>query len=120
MVFALTDFLIVIGAGFGLWRLWPFRKDGRVRMIRLGLIALALAALVGTLRFAAGLEDALAPWHSPQYPPASSGLRRAMRLRGVRAPQRSRSWATARGRQRSPPAGQPKQKSRACAQRSGR
>ena len=64
MLFALTDFLIVVGAGFGLWRLWPFRKDGRVRMLRLGLIALALAALVGTVRFAAGLEDALAPWHS--------------------------------------------------------
>ncbi len=64
MLYALTDFLVVIGAGFGLWRLWPHRRDGRVRMIRLGLIALALAALVGTVRFAAGLEDELAPAHS--------------------------------------------------------
>ncbi|WP_203290974.1 hypothetical protein [Maricaulis parjimensis] len=64
MLFALTDFLVVIGAGIGLWRLWPYRKDGRVRMVRLGLIALALAALIGTVRFAAGLDTELAPWHS--------------------------------------------------------
>ena len=64
MFYALTDFLVVIGVGVGLWRLWPHRRDGRVRMIRLGLIALALAALVGTVRFAAGLEQALADAHS--------------------------------------------------------
>ncbi len=64
MFYALTDFLIVLGAGFGLWRLWPHRRDGRVRMIRLGLIAMGLAALVGTVRFATGQEDALAQAHS--------------------------------------------------------
>jgi hypothetical protein len=63
LLFALTDFLVVIGAGLGLWRLWPHRRDGKVRMIRLGLVLTALAALVGTLRFASGQVEALSVWH---------------------------------------------------------
>ncbi|GLK52747.1 hypothetical protein [Maricaulis virginensis] len=57
LAFALTDFLVVIGAAIGLWRLWPQRRHGEVRMIRMGLVLMALAALVGTIRFASGQID---------------------------------------------------------------
>jgi len=57
LAFALTDFLVVIGAAIGLWRLWPERRHGEVRMIRMGLVLMALAALVGTVRFASGEVD---------------------------------------------------------------
>ena len=64
LAFALTDFLVVIGAGLGIYRLWPDRRNGKVRMIRLGLALMGLAALVGTVRFAAGLVSELADIHS--------------------------------------------------------
>jgi hypothetical protein len=65
LAFALTDFLVVIGAAIGLWRLWPERRHGEVRMIRLGLVLMALAALIGTVRFASGQVDGpLATAHS--------------------------------------------------------
>lgn len=63
LAFALTDFLVVIGAGAGLWRLWPHRRDGKVRMVRLGLVLMGLAAAVGTVRFASDQVEALAPAH---------------------------------------------------------
>ena len=56
LAFALTDFLVV-GVTAGLWRLWPQRRHGEVRMIRMGLVLMALAALVGTIRFASGAVD---------------------------------------------------------------
>jgi hypothetical protein len=64
MLFALTDFLVVIGCGLGIWRLWPHRARGDVRMVRLGLAFIGLAALVGAVRFASGQVEELAQWHS--------------------------------------------------------
>lgn len=64
LLFALTDALVVLGAGVGLWRLWPHRRDGKVRMIRLGLVLMALAAFAGTVRFATGQVDELAGLHA--------------------------------------------------------
>lgn len=64
MLFALTDFLVVIGCSLGIWRLWPHRRKGDVRMVRLGLAFIALAALIGSIRFASGQIDELAALHS--------------------------------------------------------
>lgn len=64
LAFALTDFLVVIGVAAGLWRLWPHRRHGEVRMVRMGLVLMAVAAATGTLRFASGQIDALAGAHS--------------------------------------------------------
>ncbi|WP_339746062.1 hypothetical protein [uncultured Maricaulis sp.] len=64
MMFALTDFLVVLGCGLGIWRLWPHRRKGDVRMVRLGLAFIGLAALVGVVRFATGQVEGLAQWHS--------------------------------------------------------
>tara|TARA_R110002096_G_scaffold95908_2_gene214543 strand:+ start:1732 stop:2346 length:615 start_codon:yes stop_codon:yes gene_type:complete len=64
MLFALTDFLVVIGCGLGIWRLWPHRRRGDARMIRLGLAFIGLAALAGAARFASGQVDEMAQLHS--------------------------------------------------------
>lgn len=64
MLFAFTDFLVVIGSGLGIWRLWPYRRRGDARMVRLGLALIGLAALVGAVRFATGQVEELAQWHS--------------------------------------------------------
>ncbi|WP_339737538.1 hypothetical protein [uncultured Maricaulis sp.] len=64
MLFALTDFLVVIGCGLGIWRLWPHRRKGDVRMVRLGLAFVGLAALIGAIRFASGQVEELAQLHS--------------------------------------------------------
>ncbi len=64
MLFALTDFLVVLGCGLGLWRLWPHRRKGSVRMVRLGLVFIGLAALVGAVRFASGQVIELEQIHS--------------------------------------------------------
>jgi hypothetical protein len=64
MLFALTDFFVVLGCGLGIWRLWPHRRKGDVRMVRLGLALVGIAALIGTIRFASGQVDELAQWHS--------------------------------------------------------
>ena len=64
LALAFTDFLVVIGVAAGLWRLWPQRRYGEVRMVRLGLVLMALAAATGTVRFASGQIDALAGAHS--------------------------------------------------------
>jgi hypothetical protein len=63
LLFAATDFLVVLGAAAGIWRLWPHRRDGKVRMVRLGLILTGLAALVGTVRFASDQVEELAGLH---------------------------------------------------------
>lgn len=57
LLFALSDFLVVIGVAAGLWRLWPQRRHGEVRMVRFGLVLSGLAALVGTIRFASGTPE---------------------------------------------------------------
>tara|TARA_R110002072_G_scaffold45093_6_gene125487 strand:+ start:3462 stop:4076 length:615 start_codon:yes stop_codon:yes gene_type:complete len=64
MLFALTDFFVVIGCGLGIWRLWPHRRRGDVRMLRFGLAFVGIAALIGAVRFGTGQIEALAPWHS--------------------------------------------------------
>lgn len=64
MLFALTDFFVAIGCGLGIWRLWPHRRKGDVRMVRLGLAFIGLAALIGAARFASGQISELAPLHS--------------------------------------------------------
>jgi len=64
MLFALTDFLVAIGCGLGIWRIWPHRRKGDVRMVRLGLAFVGLAALVGSVRFASGQVNELAQLHS--------------------------------------------------------
>ncbi|WP_297732021.1 hypothetical protein [uncultured Maricaulis sp.] len=64
IAFALTDALVTIGAILGIYLLWPHRRDGKVRMIRLGLGLMGFAALVGAIRFASGQVDDLAEIHS--------------------------------------------------------
>lgn len=64
MLFALTDFFVVIGCGLGIWRLWPHRRKGDVRMVRLGLAFIGLAALIGAARFVSGQINDLAQLHS--------------------------------------------------------
>ncbi|WP_417488429.1 hypothetical protein [Maricaulis sp.] len=64
MLFALTDFLVVIGCGLGIWRIWPHRSRGDVRMVRLGLAFIGLAALIGAVRFASGQITELTQLHS--------------------------------------------------------
>ncbi|WP_291843586.1 hypothetical protein [Maricaulis sp.] len=64
IAFALTDALVTIGAILGIYLLWPHRRDGKVRMIRLGLGLMGLAALIGAVRFASGLVDELELAHS--------------------------------------------------------
>jgi hypothetical protein len=64
MLFALTDFLVVIGCGLGIWLIWPHRSKGDVRMVRLGLVFIGLAALVGAVRFASDQVVEMAQLHS--------------------------------------------------------
>lgn len=64
MLFALTDFLVVLGCGLGIWRLWPHRRKSDVRMVRLGLVFIGFAALVGAVRFASGQVNELEQIHS--------------------------------------------------------
>ena len=64
IAFALTDALVTVGAILGIYRLWPHRRDGKVRMIRLGLGLMGFAALIGAIRFASGLVNELELVHS--------------------------------------------------------
>ncbi|WP_323760899.1 hypothetical protein [Maricaulis sp.] len=63
IAFAITDALVVIGACLGIYLLWPYRRDGKVRMIRFGLGFIAFAALIGVVRFASGQVSELAGLH---------------------------------------------------------
>lgn len=64
IAFAITDALVVIGAGVGIYLLWPHRRDGKVRMIRFGLGFMGFAALIGVVRFSSGQINELAGLHS--------------------------------------------------------
>jgi len=64
IAFAMTDALVTIGAIIGIYLLWPHRRDGKVRMIRIGLGLMGFAALIGAIRFASGEVEALEPAHS--------------------------------------------------------
>lgn len=57
LAFAFTDVLVTVGALVGIWRLWPERRHGQVRMVRLGLVLMGLAGAVGAVRFASGQID---------------------------------------------------------------
>ncbi|RKQ96618.1 hypothetical protein [Maricaulis maris] len=64
IAFALTDALVTVGAILGIYLLWPHRRDGKVRMIRLGLGLMGIAALIGAVRFASGQVNELEWAHS--------------------------------------------------------
>ena len=65
LAFAFTDALVTVGALVGIWRLWPERRHGQVRMVRLGLVLMGLAGAVGAIRFASGQVDgAMATAHA--------------------------------------------------------
>lgn len=64
MWFALTDFLVVIGVAIAVWRMRPVLEQNYPRLVAAGLAFFAIAALIGTVRFASGEVDALARWHS--------------------------------------------------------
>jgi hypothetical protein len=56
MLYALTDFLVVIGVGVGILALWPVRRDFMALGAMIGLGLFGIAAMVGTIRFATGRE----------------------------------------------------------------
>ncbi|OLF75331.1 hypothetical protein AWH62_05785 [Maricaulis sp. W15] len=64
IAFALTDALVTVGAILGIYLLWPHRRDGKVRMIRLGLGLVGFAALIGAIRFASGQVNEMELAHS--------------------------------------------------------
>ncbi|MBR9824621.1 MAG: hypothetical protein GYB36_02315 [Alphaproteobacteria bacterium] len=64
MLYALTDFLVVIGVAIAVWRIWHQRPDSPTVNLLIGLSAFALAATIGTVRFATGAIDALQAQHS--------------------------------------------------------
>ncbi|MHA6288013.1 hypothetical protein [Maricaulis sp. CAU 1757] len=61
---ALSDALIILAVGAGLVRIWPWRRRGPARFVRLGLILIGLAALVGALRYGLGGDGVLPDLHT--------------------------------------------------------
>ena len=64
MLYALTHFLVVIGVALAVWRIWRQRPDGPTANLLIGLGLFAVAAAIGTVRFATGAVDALQEQHS--------------------------------------------------------
>lgn len=62
--FALTDFAVVLGAGFAIWLMRDRVLTGPTLLVGVGLALMALAALTGTIRFATGQIDEWAAVHS--------------------------------------------------------
>jgi hypothetical protein len=63
MLFALTDFAVVLGAGLGIWLLRGRLAASPGLFVAVGLGLMAGAALTGTVRFATGQIDQLAAAH---------------------------------------------------------